>query len=93
MSCHTLSAIRYLPYTNKGWVLLADVEPPASKTGVVAARVDAFLIFRPFLSPSLYTAAIGLTPLSALLSLSQGLHVPQVGLYGRERCAPLHRGY
>jgi len=35
----------------KGWVLLAGIELPASKTRVVAARVDPFLK---------YAAAIGL---------------------------------
>ena len=71
--------------------MLADIELPASKRGVVVARVDTFLISS--LSRSLYAAAIGLTPPSALLSLSQDFHVPQVGLYSRERCASLYRGH
>jgi len=40
-------------------VLLADIELPASRTKVMVARVDAFLIS----SYSYYAAAIGLTPL------------------------------
>jgi len=31
-------------FDDKGWVLLADIELPASKTGAMVARVDTFLI-------------------------------------------------
>jgi len=52
-------------FDGKGWVLLAAIELPASKTEVMVARVDTFTSAT--LSTSLkYAAIIGFTPLSAI---------------------------